>query len=115
MSIRLVVSDTVSVSVNGDFKDADGKFVPFSFTLKCRRLSTSALKAQLELVTNGELSGDGLMSSLTIGWSGVLDGEGKEVEFSEGALAQLWELPGIAGPAFAAFLEANNARGKAKN
>jgi hypothetical protein len=115
VSIRLVVSDTVSVPVNGLISDADGKSVPFSFTLKCKRLSTSAFKAQLDLVTSGDLNGDALMSSLTLGWSGVQDGDGKDVEFSEGALAQLWEVPGISGVAFGAFIEANNARGKAKN
>ncbi|MFZ4498751.1 MAG: hypothetical protein ACOYMX_03490 [Burkholderiales bacterium] len=115
MSIRLVVSDTVTVPVSGNLRDADGKLVPFAYTLKCKRLNTTALKLQIEAVSNGELTGDAFMSSVVVGWSGVADEDGKAVEFSEGALSQLWELPGMAGVAFAEFLVCNSAQGKAKN
>lgn len=115
MSIKLVVSDTVLVPVAGTLRDEEGRAVPFNFKLTCRRLSTTALRTQLEAVTDGSLTGDALMQSVVTGWQGVVDEDGKEVGFSPAAFEQMCEIPGISGVAFAAFVQANGAEGKAKN
>lgn len=112
MSFRLVVSDTITVPVAGRLPDAAGKMQPFSFSLKARRLPASELKAAVD---TSEVTVPEFLGGLVHGWNGVLDEEGRELPFSQEALGQLFEIVGMAGLAFGAYIEACGARGKEKN
>jgi hypothetical protein len=112
VSFRLVVSDTITVPVSGRLPDAAGRMQPFSFTLKARRLPASELRTAVEA---SDTTVPEFLAGLVHGWSGVLDDEGRELPYSPAALAQLFEIVGMAGIVFQAYIESTGARGKEKN
>lgn len=112
MSFRLVVSDTIMVPVSGRVPDASGRLQPFSFALKARRLPASELRAAVDA---SDTTVPEFLGGLVHGWSGVLDDESRELPYSPAALQQLFEIVGMAGICFQAYIEACGARGKEKN
>ena len=65
-----------------------------------------------------EVEDQGLAREMIIGWSGVLDDEGKEIPFSDSALNQLLEIPTVAGQIIKQFFESTKSEkepGKRKN
>ena len=74
----------------------DGEFrrIPQGRINEIRRLQLLEEQGKLdasEIVTPQEIA-----SEVLAGWSGVVDDDGNEIPFSEAALNQLLELPGIA-------------------
>ena len=112
MAFRLVVSNTVAVPVQGRVPDENGKPVPFNFTLLCRRLPASELRAVIE---NNDRTVPEFLTSVVEGWDAVLDADGKAVQFTPAGLQQLLEIVGMATVCFQAYLEFCGARGKEKN
>jgi hypothetical protein len=112
VSFRLAISDTITVPISGRLPGADGRMQPFSFTLKARRLPASELRAAVDA---SDTTVPEFLGGLVHDWSGVLDDEGREITFSAAALAQLFEIVGMAGVCFAAYIESTGARGKEKN
>lgn len=112
MSFRLVISDTVAVPVAGSIPDATGRAAPFSFTLTCRRLPASELRAAIEA---NEATVPEFVTSVVQGWSGLQDEAGQALPFSAAALEQLLDIVGMAGVAFAAYVQACGAKGREKN
>lgn len=112
MAFKLVISDTVTVSVQGKLPDAGGKLQAFSFALVARRMPQSALSATLKL--QDVSFGEWLAERIT-GWSGVLDEDGNEVAFTPTHLTALLDIVGMANLITTAYLEACGARGVQKN
>lgn len=112
MGFKLVVSDTVLVPVSGKMPDSAGRYVPFNFTLTCRRIPAGELTAAVEA---NETTVPQFVSSLTTGWAGVLDDDGHDLPYSEAGLAALLDIFGMAGLCFKAYFEACGAKGKEKN
>lgn len=109
---RLKVSDTVVVPVSGSIPGEDGRAQPFAFTLRCKRLTAAAIKAELD---NDERTVADFLASVIEGWAGVADADGMELPFSRAALDELLAIVGMAGVCFTAYLSAVGAKGKAKN
>jgi hypothetical protein len=112
MAFKLVVSDTVLVPVSGKIPDAAGRYSPFNFTLTCRRIPAGELTAAVQA---DDTTVPQFVSSITSGWSGVLDDEGRELPYSAEGLAALLDIFGMAGLCFRAYFEACGAKGKEKN
>lgn len=112
MSFRLVVSDTVAVPVAGSLQDANGRPAPFSFSLVCRRLPASELRAAIDA---NEATVPEFLASVVQGWNGLQDEAGQALPFSPAALEQLLDIVGMASVAFGAYVQACGAKGKEKN
>ena len=112
MTFRLSVSNTVSVPVAGSIPDENGRPAPFSFNLTCRRLPASELK---DSVQSTEATVPEFLASVVQGWSGLQDDAGQPLPYSREALDRLFDIVGMAGVAFAAYLQACGAKGKEKN
>lgn len=107
MAIKITVSDTVAVRLQGTINDADGP-QPFDFTLLCRRLDTEQLRDRLQ-DEGGRM--DDFIVSVTTGWRNVRDDDG-ELPFTEGALRRLLRLPNLAQLAFDGYLRDVGAKAK---
>ena len=112
MSFRLVVSDTVAVPVAGSLQDANGRPSPFSYSLVCRRLPASELRAAIEA---NEATVPEFLASVVQGWNGLQDDSGQPLPYSPTALEQLLDIVGMASVAFSAYVQACGAKGKEKN
>jgi len=101
MSIKIVVSDKVGFKVQGSINDAAGVAQPFHFQLTCTRLDADQIQQKLKSDTDASLTD--FLGDVVEGWSGVQDGEGKQLPFSEDNLRVLCKIPGVAGLAFRTY------------
>lgn len=83
----------------------DGEFRRLSQT-RINELRRVARAMELGRVSDEEelVDQDGAREVLA-GWSGVVDDDGKEIPFTESALAQLLEIPNVAGQILKAWFE----------
>lgn len=112
MSLRLVVSNTVVVPVEGHIPDEQGRKSPFSFRLVCKRLAQDELKAALDA---DSATVPEFLADVVQGWEHVLDADGREIEFTPAGLKALLNIVGMAGVCFSAYLATCGAKGKEKN
>jgi hypothetical protein len=115
MAFRLVVADVVDFPVKFTVNDG-GASKPFAINLQAKRLPQDAFRRLAEGGSDATV-GEFLAEHVT-GWRGqklVVDDAGQPADFSPEAFACLLSLVGVAGLAFAAYLEACGAQGKAKN
>lgn len=109
MAFKLVVSNTVSVPVKGVLTDAQGRAEPFAFQLVCKRLGAADLARAVD--ARDKAVGE-FLAEVVQGWSGVNDGDANAITYSDEALRQLLDVPGLAVLAFQAYLREVGAREK---
>lgn len=90
---------TISLPVTG------GKFEKSSFDAEFKRLPQSKLRRLLDASGDGALTDFAFCSEFVCGWRGIQDESGAEVPFSETALSELVEIPGVAKALGLAYLE----------
>lgn len=108
MSIKITVASRAKFRVKGSFNDETGKPQPFDFGLLCRRLDAETLREK----TAGEVNLLDFMASVTEDWFDVKGDDDKPLPFSEAALRQLLDLPGLAWLAYRTFLSETGAKEK---
>ena len=112
---KLVISDTLVIPVVG-VTQADGKETPFSFDLLCHRSTADEIKADLKPNDeDDEVSLVAFMASRVTGWRGVMDPDGKALDFNDATLSDLLKFPGIASLAVNSYIKHCGAKGKEKN
>jgi len=113
MAIKITISDRVTFKVAGSYTNATGGAEAFDFHLTARRLLQEELNARLPDVAEGRERIDAFLADIVTDWKGVLDDEGKPVAFGAESLAALLNgVPGSAGLALSAYLDAVRARAK---
>jgi hypothetical protein len=101
---RVVVSDNVTVQVEGKLSGEDGKPQPFKFSLLCKRLGAQEIKAEVE---NEALAAD-MVTRVVHGWKDqrlVLEDDGTPAEFCEEALEALLSIGGMGMQILSAYLK----------
>lgn len=110
MAIKITVSEQLQFPVRGTYTDEAGAAVAFDFHLKARRLPQTTLE---QVLGDKDRRARDFLAEVVTGWSGVLDDDGKPVLYSAQALSSLLaQQAGLAGLAFAAYLEHVGARAK---
>lgn len=99
--INIEIDDVVQFKVKGTMNGQDGTAKPFDFDLKCKRLDTDEYRAATS--ADSELTMADFLSGVVIGWSGVRDGSGTPVEYSEASLRKLCKVPGLASLMFRTY------------
>ena len=94
--------------VDGGRRDkhtCDGEFkrLPQTRINQIVRLARASERGRLN--DDEELLDQDAAKELLAGWSGVVDDDGKEIPFSDSALAQLLEIPTVAGQIVRAWFE----------
>lgn len=115
MGISIVISDSVRFKVAGSINDAAGKPQPFDFWLTARRLKdTAEVQQHLDALRASESKTPltDAMVDLLRDWSGVTDGSGQPMPFSEDGARQLLNMPGLASLAHATYLREVGAKEK---
>lgn len=108
------------IPVDGGRKEThtfDGEFLRLPQS-RINELLTLARNVELGKAEPDEMEDVQTAKEMLIGWSGVIDDNGQEIPFSEAALNQLLNIPGIAGQIVKAFflsIQAEKEPGKRKN
>ena len=89
---------TVNLPMDG------GKFDKQTFDAEFKRVPQSRLEELRKQVEEGKLNDADLVREVLVGWRGVSDGE-TEVQFSDTTLAQLLDVPTVAGSVIYSFME----------
>ena len=111
--LRLIISDTVSVSIKGALSDADGKPLPFDFSIQCKRTGAEQITAESSDQSDKPLK-DYLFEK-AVGWRNVFDANGAALPFALPAWEAVMDIPGMAGLAMRNYIDACGAKGKEKN
>lgn len=117
MAFVLKQSDTYSWPVSFDVPADGGRFVKQTFDAEFKRPTQSriveiqeAVMKRLRAIQNDQDT-DGLITDLEIadeilvGWSGIDDGEGAEVPYSQKAKEQVLNVPAVSASVVEAFFD----------
>jgi hypothetical protein len=110
MSFVLKQSDTYTWPVAFDVPVDGGRHERQTFDGQFKRLPQSKVGPMLAELARLEDLGDlermnELATDLIVGWSGVTDDAGKEIPFSQKALAQMLEVPFLAVAVLKAYMD----------
>jgi hypothetical protein len=83
--------------------DGEFKRLPQSRINEIIRLARAMERGRLE--ESEELQDQDAARELLVGWSGVVDDDGKEIKFSDGHLTQLLEIPTVAAQIVRAWFD----------
>ena len=102
MALKLVVRNKLRVPVKGTMPDENGKQVPFSFVLLCKRLSQTQIQEAQE--NKDDLVVD-FVKRVTDGWEDVIDDAGQPMSFDEDNFAAVMDQAGMPGVCFQAYMK----------
>lgn len=100
--------------VSVEFPIDGGKHDKQTFDAEFKRLSQPQIEDMRKQIEGGETTDRELAKSVLVGWSGITDGSGGEVPFSEGSRDQLLDIPMVAAAVVLAYIGSLQGR-KAKN
>jgi len=127
MAFVLKQSATYSWPVTFDVPADGGRFVKQSFDAEFARPTQSRIVEIQEAVykrlrsiqndqeTDGMITDQEIAQEVLVGWSGVDDGEGAEVPFSEKAKAQVLDVPSVSASIVEAFFDSLKGAKKKSN
>jgi hypothetical protein len=95
---------TYTWPVSVDFPVDGGKTDRQTFDAEFKRMSQTRINEIRGLIERNEITDTELASEVLTGWSGVNDGNGDAVPFSEGARNQLLDVPLVASAVVMAWL-----------
>lgn len=102
MAIKITVSNQVQFKVRGTLNDDAGVARAFDFDIICRRLGTDELQQEL---ADDKRKLTEVVARVVTGWRRVLDDTDAEVPFSDGALHQLMQIPGLPALVYRQYLQ----------
>lgn len=111
MAFKLVISDTVRVSVKGELAGEDGQRRPFGFDLVMKRLSERDISPAAK---DDERTVAEFLAEQAQDWEGVLGDDDRPMAFSAKAFDQLMSVAGLPHLILQAYVETCGARGRAK-
>ena len=102
MALKLVVRNKLRVPIKGSIADENGRQVPFSFVLLCKRLSQTQIQEAQE--NKGDLIVD-FIERVTEGWEDVLDDAGQPMPFDPDNFAAVMDQAGMPGVCFHCYMK----------
>ena len=97
------IKKTIEVQVPGDH----GKTTKADFEATFRRLGLTDAKALIKQSQDGLISDEEILRQNVVGFKGIKDTDGQEVEFSQDFLNQLIDEAYIRAPLIAGFMDVN--------
>ena len=117
MAFILKQSDTYNWPVPFEVPTDGGRFLKQSFDAEFKRPTQTriveiqeSVMARLRAIqndqdTDGMITDQQIAGEVLVGWTGIDDGEGGEVPFSEKAKAQVLDVPSVAASIVEAFFD----------
>lgn len=96
MAFVLKQSDSYSWPVTFDVPVDGGRHERQTFDGEFKRLPQSRIREIGQQIESGDVTDAQIAGEVLVGWSGVMDDQGKEVPFSQKALEQMLDLPMLA-------------------
>lgn len=112
---KLGKSDRFLYPVKVEIPGEDGRTRTESFDALFRRASREEFQAKMEDAKTGELDDLTLAREVLLGWRGVQDEDGRELEFSATNCELLLNVWPVCPAVVQAWLEAHSPKGRAKN
>jgi hypothetical protein len=107
MAFVLKQSDTYSWPVAFDIPVDGGRHQRVTFDGVFKRVSQSRMREIGQMIQEDQLTEADLVSEILVGWSGITDDDGKDLPFSQKALAQLLDVPMLAAAIATTYLESH--------
>jgi hypothetical protein len=107
-------SESYSWPVAVEFPVDGGRFDKQTFDAEFRRLPQARIREIWDRIQSGDLNDDELCSEVLVGWSGIQDGKGDQVPYSEKAKADLLNVPLVAAAVVSSWLDSLS-KAKRKN
>jgi hypothetical protein len=114
MAFVLKQSDGFIWPVSIELPVDGGLYEAQTFDVKFKRMSQKWIRDIAKKIESEEAADVDVAREVVIGWSGITDGAGKELPFSQKALEQLLDVPTMAGELVMLFFKAT-AGAKTKN
>lgn len=114
MAFVLSQSDSYSWPVAVEFPIDGGRFDRQTFDAQFKRLPQDRIRQIWDQIQSGEIDDDGLCNEILVGWSGIQDGKGGDVPYSEKAHKDLLRVPLVAAAIVSAWLDSLS-KAKRKN
>lgn len=97
-------SNSYKWPVSVEFPIDGGKHEKQTFDAEFKRLSQTQIENVRKQIEESTTTDRDLAKSVLIGWSGITDGNGGEVPFSDSASDQLLDIPLVAAAIVMAFI-----------
>ena len=101
--------------VHVDMVGADGRRRTQEFEALFRRMRRGEFQDTVRRIESGDLSDEKLVCDVLLGWRGVQDENGHDLEITEENKARLLDVWPVLPAVAAAFIEAHSPEGLAKN
>jgi hypothetical protein len=115
MAFKLSLSESYRWPVAVEIPIDGGRFDKQTFDAEFKRLPQDRNNQILEDARSGVITDQDVCGEILVGWSGVLDDDGKEVPFSEGAKSQIMSVPQLAAAVVMAYFQSMQGAAKRKN
>lgn len=112
---RLSQSDRFWYPVHVDLVEEDGQRKTHRFDVLFRRMRRSEFQETVRRIESGELTDEHLVHDVLLGWRGVQDSNGHDLEITEENKAKLLDVWPVLPAIAAAFIEAHSLEGLEKN
>lgn len=101
MAFVLKQSDTYTWPVTFEIPNSGGRHEKHTFDAEFKRLPQSKVAPMISKLDGLDAAADleqitDMAAEIMVGWSAVTDNDGKEIPFSQKALAELLEIPLVA-------------------
>lgn len=101
---KIVQNATYTWPVTVELPTDGGKTEKQTFDAEFKRLTQTRVDEIRTAVERGEMRDSELAREAMVGWSGIVDGDGGQVQFSEKSRDQLLDIPQVSGAVVTALL-----------
>lgn len=101
---KIVQNATYTWPVTVELPTDGGKTEKQTFDAEFKRLTQTRVDEIRQSVERGEMRDSELAREAMVGWSGIVDGDGGQVQFSEKSRDQLLDIPQVSGAVVTALL-----------
>lgn len=101
---KIVQNATYTWPVTLELPTDGGKTEKQTFDAEFKRLTQTRVDEIRSAVERGEMRDSELAREAMVGWSGIVDGDGGQVQFSEKSRDQLLDIPQVSGAVVTALL-----------
>ena len=105
MAFVLKKSGSYSWPVHFDIPVDGGRFERQTFDCEFKQISQTRIREISVGIGSDGMTDADVAAEVLVGWSGVTDDNGKDVPFSQSALADLLEVPMLAGAIVLAYFD----------
>mgnify|MGYP003136475124 CR=1 FL=1 len=114
MAFVLDQEDSYSWPCRFEVPVSGGKYKVMTFDAEFKNIKQSRLEELMNLQSEGKKTDTDIAKEMIVGWSGIVDGKGEEIPFTEKAKKQLLDIAGM-GSQLTQIFVASRSKAKAKN